>query len=83
MGNMSKETRKVMLEEYIGPDLKNLDLSVTMLSNIIPKPTGNWIGPYLFHEWGSYNGTTSAILEKPETGECFMAPVGHIKFINE
>jgi len=42
--------------------------------------TGNWLGPYLFHEWGSFSGNSMAILENMETGECMMAPPGQMKF---
>lgn len=51
--------------------------------NLVPAPTGNWNGPFLFHEWGNYQGSTMAIIEDPKTGECSMAYPGQMRFKKE
>lgn len=48
-----------------------------------PQPTGNWLGPYLFLDWGVYKGDTMAILQDPKSGEVHMAYPGMVKFVGE
>lgn len=41
----------------------------------------NWTGPFWFHTWGMYQGDSYGIIEDCQTGECKMAYVGMIRFI--
>lgn len=48
-----------------------------------PEETGKWIGPYYFHEWGAYQGTTMAVIENPVDGQTMMVPPGQMRFVRK
>lgn len=76
--------RMCWMREYSKPEIGvDKNPAINYMSYRPPEPTGKWLGPYLFHEWGTCRGDSMAIVEDPVTGECHMVYPGQLKFEKE